>query len=319
MAAPLVSIIMPCYNARPHLPRSVASVRAQSFDDWELITVDDGSSDDTQAWLREQTDPRIRVHAQANQGVSAARNAGLALARGEFVAFLDADDTWEPHFLRTMLDALRAQPQAALAYCGWQNLGLTGGRGEPFVPPDYETSEKMEKLFENCRWPIHAAMIRRNLVASLGGFDTSLKNSEDYALWLRAAMTGKLVRVPQVLAYYHFHGGPQATAHAARAALHHLQAQRRFLGEHPGALAHLGRQRLRALTLGQLLQRGYRAYWAQDLPAARIIFRAVMWHRYGRLADWVRMLPALLPERWHRALLTLRREQHAPSARSGRR
>ena len=96
---PAVSIVMPCYNARAHLPRSVGSVLAQSFSDWELITVDDGSVDDTLAWLQAQHDPRIRVFSQTNRGVSAARNAGLERAHGDCVAFLDADDTWEPVFL----------------------------------------------------------------------------------------------------------------------------------------------------------------------------------------------------------------------------
>lgn len=306
MPTPRVSIVMPCYNARAHLPRSVGSVLAQTFQDWELITVDDGSADDTRAWLEQQTDPRIRVHTQPNRGVSAARNAGLALARGSLVAFLDADDTWEPRFLQTMVDALQARPDAVLAYCGWQNLGLAGGRGQPFVPPDYETSTKVETLLVNCRWPIHAAMIRRDAVAAAGGFDTRLTNSEDFGLWLRAALVGPIVRVPEVLAYYHFHGGGQATSNAVRAALHHLRAQQIFLREHPEVTRLLGRQRVKTATLGQLLEKGYQAYWAHDLPTARVIFRTVMRHRYGGPADWARMLPAWLPERWHRQLLKWR-------------
>jgi len=79
---PVVSIIMPCYNAAAHLPTSVGSVLAQTFPDWELLAVDDGSSDATLAWLQAQTDPRIRPLTQPNQGVSAARNTGLAAARG---------------------------------------------------------------------------------------------------------------------------------------------------------------------------------------------------------------------------------------------
>ncbi len=316
MNAPRVSIVMPCYNARAHLPRSVGSVLAQTLQDWELIAVDDGSVDDTRAWLEQQTDPRIRVHAQPNRGVSAARNAGLALARGALVAFLDADDTWEPRFLQAMVDALQGRPDAVLAYCGWQNIGLPGGRGQPFVPPEYETNTKLETLLVNCRWPIHAALVRRGAVAAAGGFDTRLMNSEDFALWLRAALAGPIVRVPEVLAHYHFHGGPQATSNAVRAALHHLRAQRIFLREHPEVTRLLGRQRVKTATLGQLLEKGYQAYWARDLPTARSIFRAVMSQRYGGMADWMRMLPALLPERWHRQLLEWRSDLRKPADRS---
>src|SRR5512139_2260386 len=206
---PTVSVIMPCYNAVPHLPASVGSVLAQTFTDWELIAIDDGSCDGTLAWLRAQADTRIRPLTQGNRGVSAARNAGLTAARGAYVSFLDADDTWAPAFLEKMLAALRSRPDAVLAYCGWQNLGLPGGRGEPFVPPDYENAAKAETLFAGCRWPIHAALVKREAVLAAKGFDSALKNAEDYALWLRVAMSAPIVRVGEVLAFYHFHDGTQ--------------------------------------------------------------------------------------------------------------
>lgn len=300
---PAISIVMPCHNAAAYLPASVGSVLAQTFADWELLAVDDGSSDGTRAWLAAQTDPRVRMLAQPNQGVSAARNAGLAAAQGRYVAFLDADDTWDAAFLEKLLAALEARPDAVLAYCGWQNLGLAGGRGEPFVPPDYENAAKAETLFAGCRWPIHAALVRREVVLAAGGFDRTLKNAEDYALWLRVAIPAPIVRVPEVLAYYHFHGGAQASNARARAALQHWQAQRDHLAAHPEFGAALGRARVRMLTAGELLKRGYACYWDRDLPAARQIFRTVMKHGYGTLSDWKYMLPAWLPESWHRRLI----------------
>ncbi len=306
MMAPTVSIVMPCYNAVAHLPASVGSVLAQTFSDWELIAVDDGSGDATLAWLQARTDERIRPLAQSNRGVSAARNAGLAVARGHYVAFLDADDTWDEGFLEKMLAALQARPDAVLAYCGWQNLGLPGGRGAPFVPPEYETPDKAETLFAGCRWPVHAALVRREAVLAANGFDTALKNAEDYALWLRVATTAPIVRVPEVLAFYHFHGAGQASSDRARAALQHWQAQHDFLATHPALRTALGRTRIRALTTGELLQRGYDCYWQRDLPAARKIFRTVMQQGYGTLTDWKYMLPAWLPESWHRWLIGLR-------------
>ncbi len=305
---PVVSIVMPCYNAAAHLPQSVGSVQAQTLADWELIAVDDGSSDGTLAWLQAQTDARIHVYAQPNRGVSAARNAGLAGARGHYLAFLDADDTWAPGFLQKMLAALDARPDAVLAYCGWQRTGLADDRAQPFVPPDYENADKAEVLFSGCRWPIHAAMAKRKVVLAAGGFDATLTNAEDYALWLRVATTAPIVRVPEVLAFYHFHGGAQASSNRGRAALHHLQAQQRYLAEHPDFVAELGSRKARRLMLGELLDRGYACYWQDDLAAARQIFRVVMKHGHGTLADWRRMLPAWLPESWHRRLLGLRRQ-----------
>ena len=302
---PLVSIIMPCYNAAAHLTQSVGSVLAQTFSGWELITVDDGSDDTTLSWLRAQTDPRIQVHTQPNQGVSAARNAGLALARGQYVAFLDADDTWAPAFLASLFAALQARPDAVLAYCGWQNTGLPGQRGAPFIPPDYETPDKRETLFAGCRWPIHAALIKREAIVGAGGFDPHLKNAEDYALWLEIAASQPIVRVPEVLAYYHFHGGIQASGNRARAALHLLAAQQSYLIRYPAFAAQLGRTRRRQLLYGNLLTQGYENYWKRDLPAARVIFRRVIRAGYGRIKDWFYMLPALLPLAMHKFLLGL--------------
>jgi glycosyltransferase involved in cell wall biosynthesis len=306
LMTPIVSIIMPCHNAAAHLPTSVGSVLAQTFADWELIAIDDGSSDGTLVWLQSQTDTRIRSRTQPNQGVSAARNAGLAEARGRYVAFLDADDTWAADFLDKMLAALQATPDAVLAYCGWQNLGLASSRSEPFVPPDYENAGKAETLFAGCRWPIHAALVKREAVLATNGFDLTLKNAEDYALWLRVATAEPIVRVPEVLAFYHFHGGIQASSNKARAALHHFHAQLRYLDRHPDFHAQLGRSRARTLMFGELLSRGYACYWKRDLPAARLIFRSVMSHGYGTLADWKYMLPAWLPETLHKMLIGLR-------------
>jgi GT2 family glycosyltransferase len=302
----LVSIVMPCFNAVRHLPLSVGSVLAQTFTGWELIAVDDGSTDGTLAWLNTQTDPRITVLSQANGGVSRARNAGLSRARGQWVAFLDADDTWDPRFLQTMVLALQSRTDAVLAYCGWQNIGLPGGRGAPFVPPDLETPDKMEALFASCRWPIHAALTSRAVVLRAGGFDISLKNSEDYALWLRVCAAGEIVRVPEVLAHYHFHGSNQASGQALRAALQHLAAQERFLAERPDFARQLGARRVRQLTLGALLSRGYEHYWKRDLPTARAIFRTVMRRGSGSLKDWAYMLPSLLPEWAHGRIVALR-------------
>lgn len=305
MTAPCISIVMPCYNAAPHLARSVGSIEAQTMGDWELVVVDDGSSDDSWTTLQglAAADPRIRAFRQANAGAAAARNHGLREARGGFIAFLDADDTWHPEFLAAMLAAVAGEGGQAIAYCGWQNLGLGGDRDLPFVPPDYEGQGKTESLLGGCRWPIHAVLVPAPAVHAAGGFDEELSSCMDYDLWLRIGCIHRLIRVPRVLAYYHHHAGEQITKNRARIAINHWRAQQKFLRANPGVTAQLGPARIRELTAGELLRRGYECYWKRDLPAARKIFRLVMKERHGTPADWKYMLPALLPESLHRRLI----------------
>lgn len=302
MSMPRVSVVMPMFNAVSFLARSVGSLEHQTVADWELIVIDDGSTDGSADWIAARADgERIRLIQQRNAGVSAARNRGIEAARGDYIAFLDADDEWDPEFLSSMLDAMR--DDVVLAYCGWQNVGLAGPRGRPFIPPDYEGPDKAISLFTACRWPIHAALTRRDAILRAGGFSADLSHAEDYALWLEVAMTGTIALVERVLAIYHFHGAAQASANRARAALQFLTAQSRFLARHPDFGQRLGRRRVREATLGTLRDRGFECYWQRDLDAARAIFRRVLRGAYLRFSDLPYTLPALLPAAIHRQLL----------------
>ncbi|MCC6852369.1 MAG: glycosyltransferase [Comamonadaceae bacterium] len=299
-----ISVVMPCFDAAAHLAQSIASVRAQTLSEWELVFVDDGSTDGSVALAEAlaRDDARIRVVRQPNRGVCAARNAGLAAARGEYLAFLDADDTWEPDFLAQMLAALEAHPQAGIAYCGWQNLGLPGGRGQPYVPPELEGPDKLAKLFDSCQWPIHACLARLADVRAAGGFDPRFKTSEDMLLWLKLGKSRPLVRVPRVLAYYHFHDA-QTTRDKAAAAINHLRVQKSFVAEFPDDAARIPRAARRASMQGRLARKGLECHWAGDIDNARAIFRALP--RAGRVAPqhWKYWFAALLPRAVYARLL----------------
>jgi glycosyltransferase involved in cell wall biosynthesis len=296
-----VSVVMPCYNGRLHLPMSIHSLQSQTFTDWELVVVDDGSSDGSAEWLEHLGDARIRILRQPNRGVSIARNHGLQHCRGELVAFLDTDDTWSSDFLTVMVAAMESNPDAALAYCGWQNVGLPGPAGAPFLPPDYEGPNKEIELFSGCRWPIHAALARRSLLGV--GFETDLTHAEDYLMWLSLGARHPLCRVPQVLAQYHFHDGPQASRQHLRAALQLYEAQARYLARHPEFVARTGSRALSAIMLAGLRKRAFERYWARDLDTARPLFRKLMRARHRRLHDWFYLLPSLLPKRVHHWLI----------------
>ena len=300
-----ISVIMPCYNGANHIETSIASVLAQSFQNIELIIVDDGSTDQSLKIVEEVNDPRVVIISQANKGVCVARNRGLLEATGDYVAFIDSDDTWRLDCLLIMYNSLHNQPDITLAYCGWQNIGLQGGQGKPFIPPDYETPDKIEVLLGGCRWPIHAALTRRVAIKDAGGFDERFLTSEDYGLWLRIASYHKIFRVPEVLAFYNHHDGIQATKNKEVVARNNWLVKREFLSQNPEIVRNLGRKRIRELTHGELLRQGYVCYWDRNLEAARAIFRMAMKTGYGKLNDWKYMLPCLLPYYLHVELLEI--------------
>ncbi len=167
-AGPAISVIMPNFNGAQLISRSIDSVLLQTFHDLELIVVDDGSNDDSVAVVNGVHDRRVRLLQQNHEGVCAARNRGIECARGEFIAFLDSDDTWAPTCLERLHEAILHAPGAAIAYCGWQNVGLGGGRDKAFIPPDYETPDKIELWIRNSRWPIHAALTKKTAIRGGG-------------------------------------------------------------------------------------------------------------------------------------------------------
>lgn len=299
----LISIIMPCLNGEHHIQAAIDSVFAQTFSDFELIVVDNGSTDSTPEILKAINDPRLRLLRQAERGVSRARNMGLQEARGAFIAFLDSDDTWSAKFLEKMYTALAANPYAVLAYCGWQNLGLPGPRGEPFIPPDYENSDKAAALLGGCLWPIHACLTRHTAITEAGGFNAQLTIAEDYLLWMEVSVIGSIIRVPEVLAQYHHHNGEQATHNKSLTVLDTLRAKQMFLHRHPKISEQIGPDRIESLTWDDLIQNGNVLHWQGDLENARPVFRKALLAGHGSLSAKLRMLPSLLPLWLHRAIL----------------
>lgn len=295
--SPLVTIVMPCHNSARHLHTSIGCVLQQTLPHWTLIAVDDGSVDTTAELLDEYAgaDPRIIVVHQQNRGVSHARNRALRAGRTPFVAFLDADDSWAPEFLSEMTSALTSAPDAVLAYCGWQNVGLPGESGSPFVPPNYEGPRKAALLLESCRWPIHAALVRLQAVRQAGLFNENLARSEDFDLWLRVALDSPIIRVPKVLAYYHHHAGIQATKNRAAAMLDQWKVKKAAVKAHPKLSAAIPSGELRNILHAPLLAQANECYWRNEFDAAQAGFRQLMRNCYGGPSDWLRMMPSLLP------------------------
>lgn len=301
----LVSVVMPCYNAQAFIEQAVDSVLRQTYPKVELIVVDDGSTDASVDRLGHFGD-RLTLLQQRNQGPYPARNRGVAASHGEFLAFLDADDWWSRECLAHLATSITAS-DAAVAYCGWQNVGLQGPRGEPHVPPDYEHDDKLERFLRAAApWPIHAALLRRSVWDEVGGFDTDLPTVMDYDLWLRVGAFRPVVRVAEVLAFYRHHQRGQITSQQWRQAQNSWHVKRKFLAANPQVAAQLGPARVRELVDGALLKRGYDAYWRRDLVSAQHIFRMVLRTGGWAARDLKYLLPALMPAPLYGRLLRAR-------------
>jgi GT2 family glycosyltransferase len=296
-----VSVVMACFNAERFVAEAVRSVVGQTYRDVELIVVDDGSTDRSREILAGMQG-QLTLIEQDNAGPYPARNRGLAAASGEYVAFLDADDWWDAEFVASMTEALEAS-SADAAYCGWQNVGVPGPRGDPYVPPDYLDGDPVEEFLKNCPWPIHAALVRRSVIDRLGGFSERMFSSMDFDLWIRMlAVTRKMVRVPRVLAYYRWHGSGQISATRWRQVLNARQVRRDFVAANPTLVAHLDRAQVIGLVDGVLLHAGYEAFWRRDLDGAQQLFRKALGTGCWSRRDLKYLLASLLPARLFKAL-----------------
>ena len=182
---PLVSVIIPTYNRAWVLKEAVDSVLAQEFGDFELIVVDDGSTDATAELLAAYAD-RVRVLRQTNRGVSAARNAGIAAARGKLIAFLDSDDLWLPGKLGRQVEFFNSHAGVLIGQTEelWVRNGL---RVNPGCRHRKRNGIIFEPSLELCLVSPSAGMVRRELFDQVGLFDESLPACEDYDLWLRVS------------------------------------------------------------------------------------------------------------------------------------
>ena len=296
--AVMVSVVMPCFNAGPFLAEAVASVLGQSYPHLELIVVDDGSTDGSFEYvapLAAAMPDRLQLHRQPHQGAFRARNAALARARGDLVAFLDADDYWRSDFLERMVAALRCAG-ADVAYCGWQNVHEGAPATAPYVPPPYEAGDPVDAFLQSCPWPIHAALTRRSVLESIGRFSERRSSAMDYDLWLRLlGCTQRFVRVPEVMAFYRWHGQAQISSVKWRQVLDAREARRAFIRDHAPLVAHLSPERLRDLTEGTVRREAYGALWRRDAVSARRLFRHMGWAGAFRPRDAGYVVAAMLP------------------------
>ncbi|MBW4513096.1 MAG: glycosyltransferase [Scytonematopsis contorta HA4267-MV1] len=208
---PKISVIIPAYNSENTIAKTITSVLKQTFDDWELIVINDGSSDSTLEIISSFQDERIKVFSYPNAGGNISRNRGLDLAIGEFVSFLDADDLWTPDKLELQLQLLQENPQVAVAY-SWTNYidendkFILSGRHSTFNGDVYEKLI-IANFLENGSNPL----IRKTAILELGGFDKDLPASQDWDMYLRLAAKHHFMAVPKAQILYRVSGNSLST------------------------------------------------------------------------------------------------------------
>jgi glycosyltransferase involved in cell wall biosynthesis len=195
---PAITVIMPTYQRARLVTAAIASVMSQSLADWQLIVVDDGSTDGTDAAIAPLlADRRIRYLREPHQGQSAARNCGLAEARAEKIAFLDSDNLFYPTFLAAAVAALDSVPDAAAIYgvLASRDHGMaeSGFLIRPFDPLMLKEGNFVD---------LNTIACRRDVLLACGGFDGSLAKLEDWDLLLRLAKRGPLIPIPNLAVYY---------------------------------------------------------------------------------------------------------------------
>lgn len=207
---PRVSVIIPAYNAAATIAGTVQSVLTQSFQDIEIVCVNDGSTDATRAIVESYADRGVRIVEQANNGPAAARNNGARNSSGEYLAFLDADDLWMPQFLERTVVALDTDPMLSLVYC---NCALADSEGiaidTSLVGNGFDHPPSLNELLTRL-WPImpSAALVRRSTYDKCGGYRDDLRGAsfrfEDVDFWIRMRLQGPFAYIDEPLITWRF-------------------------------------------------------------------------------------------------------------------
>ncbi len=301
-----VSVIIPAYNAESTIAATVDSVLGQTFSDFEIICIDDGSTDRTKAILAEYSD-RVRVVAQPNSGPAAARNRGARLSSGDYLAFLDADDIWMPNMLERTVAALDADPSLTLAYCNAAIADSEGvALGTALIGKGFDHPPSLNELLTQL-WPImpSAALVRRSAYEKCRGYRDELRGAsfrfEDVDFWIRMREQGPFEYLSEELVVWRFAWFPRELKKLPdySKALHVFEA---FVQERYGvSAAPLVRARTRA-PRSILAHIGLKALRDGDRARARAAFaRAIQVDRY-RLKNYLRWFRTFLPHRLAQSL-----------------
>jgi glycosyltransferase involved in cell wall biosynthesis len=297
----LVSVVTASYNMGGYIAETIEAVLGQDYPQVESIIVDDGSTDDTAAVLeRYAGNPRVRVVRQGNAGQTVAKNHGIREARGEFIAFCDADDVWEAHKLSRQVPRFGESPKIGVVFSDVSFIDGTGAEIQGYVMPRYEGTVTAQLLIDNFV-PFPSVVVRSSVLREFSGFDERLSMSIDYDLWLRISTRYQFAYVRESLARYRIWPG-QMSHRVGERLDNFFRLLERFLADNPGLV-----------TRREI-----------DLAYAHVYVTRGYWHaREGRRADAWRdykaalRLDPLAIRMWKRIVsLGLDRDRSHPDAAS---
>jgi GT2 family glycosyltransferase len=299
--APQFSILTPAYNSSAYIGETISSVLAQTFPSFELLVVDDGSSDDTVAVVEgfARRDSRVVLLRQPNNGAATARNRAIRTARGRYFALIDSDDLWMPEFLAAQHQLLENHQELAVISANAINLGGEWD-GQPWkAASDALTPVSLTQMLEVEDSLCIAAVLRREVAETIGGFDPHLLNNEDYDFWLRAAAAGYTCAFySRPLAYYRRRADSKSSNEQAtlRGILRVLEHARTHCANHPAALAIIER-RVAEFEHRRLIAGAKSALLGGDFQSAATAFDALRREHgspYGLMARLTRHAPQVV-------------------------
>jgi glycosyltransferase involved in cell wall biosynthesis len=267
-AGPLVSVIIPCYNAARFVRDAVVSALSQTYRSLEIIVINDGSTDDTEGVLQPYSG-QIHYYRQPNHGLSITRNRAITLARGELIAFLDADDIWFPEKLARQVQCLRQDPKIGLVHTNYAKLYAATGKLETRQPHNFTVGNCYARLALGNVVQVSSVVLRRECLDKVGRFDDKIprRTCEDYDLWLRMARHFDFAYIPEPLMLYRRHAANMSNNTQAMTQDEAYVLQKALKAD-PSLAAQTGAQATRERLANLLFSVGYHFFDDGDLSQA---------------------------------------------------
>lgn len=291
---PTISVIIPAYNAEQTILETIKSVRQQTFSDFEIIIINDGSTDQTLKLLQNVEDNRLKIFSYENGGLSVARNRGITHATGEYIAFLDADDLWTPDKLELQLKALQQHSEAGVAYSWTYFMNEQGTSSYLGVSMFFEGDVQANLLVNNFIASGSNPLIRRQAIESVGDFDPDCAGCADWDYWLRLSAKWHFVVVSKHQIFYRQSSGSMSSTKVKHMEDDGLRVIEKTFQTVPAELIFLKNQ-----SLAWFYQYCAQQYLKQDVSNTSALLQAEQ-----KLWTAIRLYPQILLEDYAQNLIT---------------